>query len=365
MFNYYLNKRNTELSYPIKKYSKWDWIKRRYLFDFYKTKDYYRNRIRAVDNKSMISRLVDVLKESLGLPVYSYLKSVDANARLTSKQFNITSNINYGELHKSEVYGDNSYEAFLYTDTEIDIDYIEHNWRDIASLKIIYNSNTDLDFLVPFNQNKNFKKATLTVFEIDVVKMLLQYYYWAKEQTLLGNSVNTNVFIATVIYPNVLDSYMDMAIFNRFLAIANDIAIDEFITKQPYTTIDYSAGVDRILSGVVKDVKNQSIPLAQLLDSVPMLVKNNANELLYIDNKYYTVQSKWVLYISRLKYVLLLITLMGKKGRSRNRDLLTTLPAYIKQIERSSVVVLNSDDNAIILEKANTVEQIKKIVGRR
>lgn len=365
MFNYYLNKRRIEMSYPIKKYSKWDWIQRRYRSDYYKVKDYYQNRTRAVDNRTMLSRLVDILKVSLGAPVYSYLKHVDANARLISKQFNIVSNIAYGKVHESEIYGDNSYEVFLYTDTVIDIDYIELNWRDIDSLKIIYNENTDLDFHVPFNQNKDFKELTVTIFELDVVTMLLQYYYWGREQERLGNSVNTNVFIATIIYPNTLGSYLDLAVFNRFLNLANGEENKPFDLKQPFKVVDYTVGVDRVLNNIVKDVKNQSIPLTQLLESVPGIVNKNAARSLYMRHKYYTAQSLWVLFLGRLTYNLRLLNIMSKKGIARNKDITTTIPATVKLMERRATNALATLPTDMGIDLNKKIDELKKIVGSR
>jgi len=365
LFNYFLNNNRDDISYSVKEYSKWDFIKRRYLSEQFRIKEYYRNKNRAVDNRNMISRLVDTLKGSIGSDVVTYLKDVGMSARYMSKQFGIVSNINNGVVFKSVIYGANSYEVFLYTENEIDLDKIELNWKDIESIRAIKTGDTDLDFYVPFNEGKDFSEPTVNVFEIDIVHMMLQYYYWARERSLSSDSTNTNVFIATIVYPNITDSIMDLAIFNRYLAINNDTSIRNFRIKHPFNVLNYSDAIDHILYTIKKDSKNESMALTQLLKSIPAIDQKDMSYVLNIHHKYYTMQSIWVLHLGRIEYINGLLDILSTKGKRRNRDILYTIPYTLKNIERRMSSIMNILPTVIGDKFLANIELLKEKAGKR
>ena len=68
---------------------------------------------------------------------------------------------------------------------------------------------------------------TLSVYELDLITMLLQYRSWSKVRLSQGLSTDSNIFIAMIVLPNTLDSILDYSLYNRFMAIANGEKIPE------------------------------------------------------------------------------------------------------------------------------------------
>ena len=362
MFKLFVNN-NDDTRYPIKKYTKFDYIKRRYLTELTKVKDYYRNKERAVDNKHLVSRLVNMLTPSLSLDIYDYLKVIDTNARFLSRQFGIVSNIHSGVVMDNIFFGKNSKEILLYKEHPIDLDHFEENWMNYTPVKVIYTDSTDLNMDIPFN-NKQYFLPVLNIMSIDIVVLMLQYYKWANNRMLMSLATNTNIFISQIVLPNMLDNMLDLAIYNRFMKLSEEREIPEFKINHPFHVLDLSPGVDKILLDIVKDLKSTNIPVMQILQTIPTITNVDMYDVLFIDHKYYTKQSEWVLLLSRIYTINDLVRLLGKKGMSRNKDLLNKLPVYLKAKDRARTIEGKLPD-MLNLDFIYELSVLKKKVGHR
>jgi len=364
VFKLFTNERY-EYNYPIKKYSKFDFIKRRYLDELKHVKDYYHNKDRAVNNSHLLNRLITLLAPSIYKDEYEYLASVTANARFLSKQFDIVSNIHSGSIMSNVFFGKGSREILLYREDDIDLDVIEDNYYDMDSVRVVHSPSTDLNLRVPFN-DKEHHMPELYVMTIDIIKLLMQYKYWALDRIKVDSSTNPNVFIATMVLPNIIDSLIDIRIFNRYLDIAVGNSVnEEIVNVHPFPIVDYTKGIDDVLKQVVKDTGNTSIPLEQLLLSIPVIVEDNALEIVKLTHTYFTAQSKWVLYISRIKVILKLLKVFNKRGIARNKDIVNELPFILKTILRRSGGLPDILPKELLTGFFTDVKAIQKITGKR
>ena len=365
MLNFFLRKFNAlEESYSIKQYSKFDYIKRRYLNELYKIRDYYYNKDNAVDNRHPLSKIITNVAPDINADVVDYLKIVEINAPFLAKQFGIVSNKSAGSIFKNVFYQYNSSEILLLVNNDIDVFSIENNWRDLKPLRCIYTPNTDLDLHMP-NGTKSFDTESLSVFEIDLTMMVLQYKYWALERTRNDKSTNSNVFISTIVLPNTIGSILDLTLFNRYIAISTGVTIPNFDINYPFNVLDLSRGVDSIYKKIAKDTVDSSIYLEQLLESVPTIYNNNMHEALLINKPFYNKQSEWVLWVSRIKYINNLITILGEKGQRKNKTEINSLPANIKALERRQTKIDDKLEPELLMNFYQDINEIKKVVGSR
>jgi hypothetical protein len=102
----------------------------------------------------------------------------------------------------------------------------------------------------------------------------------------------------------------------------------------------------------------------QILKTIPTVVSENMYDVLTIEHKYYTQQSEWVLLLSRIYIINDIIRLLGKRGMSRNKDLLNRIPVYLKVVARIRTI-----DNKLLdvlnLDFRYELELLKSKVGRR
>jgi hypothetical protein len=361
MFNIFTQTNNT-ISYSIKSYPKFNFIKRRYVTELDKIINYYRNKIRVVDNTHILSRIINTLVPSLELEDLHYLNIIKSNSRLTSKQFNIVSNINNGEVLKNIFYTGESNEILLYTEHNYELNYIKNNYKNIDSVKVIYTDETDINFYTFFN-NEHKNDMEYTVYEIDIITMLLQYKYWAMEQYALGYSIDINVFIPTIILPNMMKNMLDLNIFNRYLELFKYDKVKEFNFNHPFSVIDYSTGIDVILKDIVKLTHNSNMDLYAIFLHIPTIYNNNMLETLKINNYLFTKQSLWVLYISRLKYVSNMLDILDTKGIKRNRAELNKLPRILKELKNRSTELDNKLNENIMFNIEYYIDNIQKHIG--
>ena len=331
MFRLFTNNRDTN-RYPINKYSKFDYLERRLYNNLLIVKDYYRNKERAIENTNMISRLINSLVPSVDLPILEYLKIVETNGKFLARQFGITSNIGRGKVFNSIFYGENSTELFLYTENDFDIFSLKNKWEELTPIKVIHTNNVDLDFYVPFNDRININEL-LVVMEIDITILLLQYRYWVKDRVNKGMSTNVNVFLARVVTPNMLDNMLDLTIYNRFVRANDNTLFDTSFLDHPFDVTDYTHRLDKVLVNVYKDMVDSPLHFIQAYKTIPTVVNVDMLAALTISHKYYTKQSSWLLWVSRMTYYTDMISILGKPGIKNNTDILNGVKPYIKIME--------------------------------
>lgn len=365
MLSFFLRKFNAaEESYSIKKYTKFDYIRRRYLDELFKIIDYYHMKDNAVDNRHPLSKIITNTAPNIELDIVEYLKLVETNVPYISKQFNITSDKSSGEVFKNVFYQDNSTEILLLVKNEFDIFSLESNWRDAKPLRCIYTENTDLDFHIP-NGQKSLDTEQITVFEIDLTLMMLQYKYWALERVRLDKSTNTNVFISTIVLPNSIGNILDLTLFNRYLKIAQGETIKEFDINHPFNVLDLSRGVDSIYKKVAKDTVDNALYLEQLIETVPCVYNEDMNEAVTINKSIYNRQSEWVLWVARISYIRNLIEIMGNRGIRKNKGEVNNLPSKLKLLERRETSVDTQLEPELMNNFYEDIRKIKKEVGSR
>lgn len=363
MFNFF-TKPPSGIEYTIKKYYKFEYIKRRYLLEVNKIKDYYRKRDRAVNNSHILSRMVNMLAPNYTADDFEYFKIVDSNAKYVSRQFGIVSNISKGKVFENELYRSNSSEILLYVESDIDLDTIKLTWDNKSPLRCIHSDSTIINFSFPY-ANVDLPAQTYTIYEIDVTLMLMMYKYWAVERVSNDMSINPNVFIATYVLPNTIDSMLDMSLFNRFLAIASGSKVDPNIfNPHPFTILNYADGIDSIYKDVLRDVRGEKLFLEQLLKSIPMVTEDDALAVTKVNHKYYTRQSLWVLWLAKIRTIRRLLYILGKKGRGMNRNLITRLPYIFKTILNRVSDIEDHVPEYIYEDFVSEITKVKKVLKR-
>jgi len=363
MFNFFITP-YSKIEYPIKTYYKFEYIKRRYAYEINKIKDYYRNRDRAVKNSHILSRLIVMLSPNYNTEDFEYFKIIDTNSRFISKQFNIVSNISNGKVLNNELYKDNSYETLIYTNKELDLNTLKLTWMNEVPLRCVQTTSTDINFSFPY-ENVSLPKSTYSVFELDVNLMLMMYKYWCLDRVKNDMSTNPNVFIATYVLPNTLESILDMGIFNRFLAYSNNNKVSQNIfNPHPFTILNYSTGIDEILKSILRDVRGEKIYLEQLLLSIPAIGNDTMLPVVKLTNKYYTRQSRWVLWSARMKTIRQLLYILGKKGRNMNRSEITKIPFIFKTIKNRESDIEAKLPETVFGDFKNEIGKIKKLIKK-
>lgn len=336
MLNYFLQQ--TYQHQPgIKYYSRFDYIKKRYKEEITKIIEYHGNRVRAVNNSHLLVRLIKLLSPfKFNMDFFDYFKYVDSNAKYYTKQLGIVSNINNGLVLENIFYKNNSYEVLLYSNRTFDIFDMEYNWDNYFPIRVIYTSEREYDFHL-LDGSKMKLEPDLTVLEINIPMLMLQYKQWALEKDREGNSTSPAIFLCQVVFPSILVTMIDMITWNRFIYRNDGIqSIEQYRVKHPFHILDLTPGIDDILDNVHNDVSNVSQYLDKVLMSIPTIYYKDMTKTLFIANPFPTKQSEWVVWLARLRTIRGILNLLGEKGIARNRSIVNSLPFEIRRLKNNS-----------------------------
>lgn len=360
MFDIFLET-SDNMKYPVKYYSKMDYIKRRYLYELERIITYYTNRDRATNNNHPISRLVTLIAEDPNKDPMDYFAKIDGSKEFIARQFKFVSNISYGELLDNIFYKRNSKELINSVNHTIDPYDFRLNWKKYTPLRVVYSEDTDIDFY-NFTGEKEKPNVQITAYELDINIMMLQYKYWSLERVANSQSTNQNVFVYQIVLPRMMISMLDLTIWNRFIAIYKGIELTNDIYRHPFHVLDLSAGLDSILKTICKDLKEDGIPYRQLMNNIPTIVEPDMSHTLVLNRQYYTRQSEWSIWASRIDYLLFLLEFGGERGLSRNRIVTSKLLRYIRMLENGSTPIESKLGEYLNREFWMKIEKIKTIL---
>ena len=362
MINVFLDNRDY-FRYPMKQYPRIEYIRTMYKREINKVIEYYTNRSSRVQTEHVLSKLVYIISPDINNSIVDYFRLVDSRAKYVAKQFGITSNINVGHLNNDIFYKD-SKELLLYSETDIDIFSFGENWKRFKPVRVIYTTDTDIDFKL-LNGTVEKPDLEISVYEIDVIALVMMYRFWALERQAREQSIHPSYFIYNYVLPSMLKQLTDITIFNRFMNLYYGNYMIDNPYKHPFMLSDYTSGIDSVLKSVIQDTKNSRYDIRSIINRIPTIFNYNMLETLFINQPYTNRNSEWVIWVARLKYINFLLDLLDKNGMARNRTLYNDLSIYIRYIDNGSANILNRVDGYNREQIRSYIKKIKEICGKR
>lgn len=363
MFKLFTNIDNT--NYPVKEYPRMDYIKRRYITILNYVLNYYHSNDKSVLNNHLFSKIISMLYDNYKTDPMELYRRLNNSRDYISRQFGLVSNASFGKIHNNILYKNNSKEIFISTDTFIDPYDFPTNWMDFTPVRIVFGEELNIDFY-PFDGTKEKQFKSLSVFEVDIVILVMMYNYWSLERIQKDMSTNINIFVKTIVLPKIIPSCLDLTIWNRYMNIFyNNISNTGYTYRHPFPIIDMTNDVDNILRNIINDTNNKTMLYNNILAYVPGIISKNAQSTLHINLDYWTKQSEWSVWLSRIKYIEFLIDIGGSKGKDRNRLDINKLPEYIRLLENGSTPINTMLDDDLKRDFYNSIEKINNLLGKR
>lgn len=356
----------THIQFGSKAYPMFEYIRKMYRLSVDNLVSYYNSRNSAVRNDHLLSRIVELGAPSLKLEKGEYFKHANVTAQYTAKHFKLVNNISVGEIKHDIFYNKNSIELIMHSEFDYTLQSVVDNYTNHFPLRVVYTEETALDFHL-LNGKKEKDKPTLTVFELDISLMLLMYRGWALRRLKFGCGTDSNMFIANVVIPNAIKTMVDHIIFNRFIKVFKKEPIPEFKLKHPIYVYDLTRGLDVVLGKAVTFLTKRNIDMYEMITNIPTIYYKNMFKALRINRSIYNRQSEWAIWLSRLKYIEVLIELLGPRGIARNTSLLYMLPYEIKRLKNRSTPLYQqlSKEPAIEQEYIECIDRIHSKIMKK
>ena len=322
--------------------------------------DYYSLSSLYVDRPNPLINFIQALDVKTTMDEIDLTSIVDNNAKYLVKQFDFTSNLNKGKKHKNVIFK-NTEEYFLITDKFNISDLMELKTEDLNPIKILYHEKNDMVLNNPtrtkLTKDIDDEIKPVIIYEIELNKLVTQYYKWCKEQEILDRDKDPARYLGTIVFPELLIDFNNMSLLN--------IVIDLWYNNLPNITI-YKTVIDTIsdsnINHLLKELfnlvnklsNNNNLYYRDLLANIPLLDKN-AYEFLKLDLDTINLNNFWLIVMSRIDIIIWLLSI--EDLRRLNKDFIEDVKYFIKRYGKKSLTSLISDSEV----EENVKEKIKDL----
>lgn len=350
-----------DINYPITYLPRINSIVSNYITTLDRLKSYYFLKKESLSRPNLLLNYLSLLPIDLEEAPYDLAMKLNTVAIYLAKQIGIVSKYNTGKIVEDTIIPDCT-EIFLYAPNNKIIYTENQDYLKLTPIRCIYTT-IDVPFIThPQNFKGCYPGSDTTIYEIDGVALGMQYYYWAKEQLELELGIDPAKYMYMIALTNTIDNLLDHTLFNRFLTFETEDKLPSFINYNP---ISIRNDIDKLDTAFKRlDVffnKTKNIPYEQFLLNIPGISNKTSYEYLQINHRHYTAHSEWVIWLARLRYIYLIIKLLGKEGYRRNRDLINAYRIDIKYFKQTNK--LNTVDDISVKHYIETyMEKIESLI---
>lgn len=277
--------------------------------------DFYRNRDAYLDNRNIIVRIINTFNVDVTKPFYDYLEEVDYKIEYISRHFQIASPRSFGIFH----------DDYFYIEHELYEDYFNLDWKEIIPIKPFHTTNQSLRMDHP---EKMMSHHTFAY--IDYRALMIQYYYWAKEQISLGYSPKVHTYVYQYALTNMIQCFFNLSLIN----LAFNKSTIDYPNTHSIFVFDRTNEYLKIFKKFRKYARLKPIHFANYMSSIPLLDTDGLEYLkspLTIYNSY-NIMPYFYTYADYFKRVL---DITGKNGRRANHNHRTEFNLILKYLRSS------------------------------
>jgi hypothetical protein len=311
----------------------WSFIKQGLNRNLNTVKDYYYAKPFAVKSNHILVRLLN----NIGVP-YTYSLDrfsdiIDAKAFNLSMLFKMSSPIFRGTVFKDIFYGGDIDEILIAVDDPFDPEYIHKNWKKVSAVKVIYHPKSDLNLLLPNGKYFGNESGT-AVISVNIAMLAVQYRAFLLEELKVlernESPKTTSQFIHMFVLPNMLNSHLDIALFNRAYNLCMKQSMGLSYRKHVFHLMDYGPKIDDVYRFILDRMFSTDKTYKTILSNFPAISSESFFEALTLPDNAPTKQSIWSMVISRLKPVEFLVRTSPSNGNKLDR---TTNNRWLRQFK--------------------------------
>lgn len=354
--NFFIN--NSEYAEGIVHTGTFNSIEKSAIKNINDAKDYYFNKVARVENSNIFVKLINDLYNAED-DIIDFLFRIKARKEYVARNYGIVTNDTKGRIIDSETFN-NSREVFISVDNDMSdllSSNIEDDWKSTESVKCIYHCFKGMVFLNPDNEiTYENKDENVLVYTIDVDKLLLQYRYYYQNAKRLDRSTSIAEFVYRYIYPNLINSFTDIAILNSYVDINTDkVEVKGVAVDIQFSNIKINARLPIVLTNIENAFNNYSLDFSNKLNkstkksysylflNLRLIEKSALDIVTELEKDSLTVTSlnRWCTILPKLKYILFSLIIFKENGRRMNASYISGLRVLIKMYKRENIYVPN------------------------
>lgn len=319
------------------------YVRRTYKTLINDVKGYYRQAPKYVESTNLFALLIQQFVINMALDDNQWVRQIEEQSKGAARNLGLVSPINKGKIFTSGItLGPHSEEVAIATYEKFEREGLGKMWRDLRPVKYLYHTRTDTS--LPIMNNTTPGKA-YGVITVNVPMLMVQYRYWLRWQKALERVQFENVyrFVGSIVLPNMLESFLDIAFFNQLDRASQDIKNPTFPLQHPFYLTDMNPRLAKLTEKVNFESFLRGIEIEGLAWITPMIVKNNLFEVMEIPRVPITYQNEWAFALARLPYIRYL-TRMVLRNHGYDKSQLNEV--MIDLIESSKDQIFNNMGNS-------------------
>ena len=304
-------------------------------------KTYYYNRPFAVKSNHLLIRLLNNLGVPFNYNLERFTDIIDAKAFYLAMSMKMSSPIYRGNIFRDVFYGGDIDEIIVAIDDYFDIEYVTKNWKKVSALTVIYHPKSDLNLMLPNGKYIGNESGT-AVIGLNIALLAVQYRAFLLEERLVMDRnetpKSTAQFIHMYVLPNMLDSHLDIALFNRAYNILTNSPMGLSYKKHVFHVVDYSNQIDKVYSYLIDYYKSSDKHYKSILKGFPIPNGRNFDHALQLPDNAPTKQSIWTNVVARLPALDFLVKMAKDNGNKLDRTTNNMIVRYFKLYENDKAL---------------------------
>ena len=266
-------------------------------------KAYYRKHYKRIENNHILVKLIKSFSLCRHLSDYEYAAYIQDASREMIRKLGFVDHFNKGVLHTGGVLlGPNTVEAVVCT-TDNNENYYnsEERWEDLVPMRYLYHTRSDVN--LPLMNNTTAGKG-FGILAIDIPMLLVKYRNWVNDQSRTQDQIpGVAYFIGTQVLPDIVPSYLDIAVFNRCDLRYTQLPLRTYPSPHPFSVPDYTKQIDSLNEDTLKLTDNRSGDMGEILINIPLIFNDSAYELVQPAQHQLNYNTEWVYLLQILPFI--------------------------------------------------------------
>lgn len=303
---------------------------------------HYRHASYSVAPDHLLVQILQSINVPISLSSDRYYNNIGINAMAVANTFDLTTPMNSGKVFHGVFFNKTIQEIVIGFDENFDMARVEAHWQDVTPVRVLRHPFPHVHLQVP---NGRFASpySGLAVIAVNVSLLAVQYRAFsqaeARKQQANSDYVQRNImqFVHMHVLPNMLESYLDYALFNRMEKLYHDQKMVRFPSREALHMPDYTHQVDAVYHRVINILDASNYHAPAMLAAMPAASTQDMRSVMFVPDVAPTRQILWSVILARLPMLLFLIQVSRKTERVQNQTGLTEIEYTLERLKKQRV----------------------------
>lgn len=276
----------------------------------------------VVQSNHLLVRLLQSISVTRSMDDLRYTDAVEDVSFDLAMSLRLTSATYRGKVFEDgPFYGAGSNEIIIAHAEDFNVEEAAKHWKRLEPIRFLYHPKTDLEMLVPQGDPTGSETGE-SVIAINIPMLALQYKKWEEQEMKLRPTSPRSIkhFVRMYVLANMLPSQLDIALFNRQVALWRGVKLQPTQRKDPFFTIDYNDKFDEVATTLFEQMSRKRLRFDAMLNNLLSSANDSVFDWIRLPETARTDQIVWALIVARLPIFSFLLEMDYRTGSHTNRS---------------------------------------------